>query len=141
MSASLSGFTVVTVNGSFSETSTFGPSRVLTVSVWPFRAAMVPRIRVGGAVCAIATDAKRQPVSASVIRRANTLFTPCTVTLPMKHRNELPFGKGWAERINSARDGLAIARQRKPAYVTATGESVHGRQEVRCGDLPQPCLL
>src|SRR5271166_1781825 len=76
MSASSTFFTVDTVSGSFSRTSTFDPSRVLMVRVWPSTAAMVPRIRVGGAFCARAAVAHRQAASASGISRANIILSP-----------------------------------------------------------------
>ena len=58
-------FTVTTVTGSASTISIFCPSRLLTVNVWPDSPTIVPRMRVGGAVCAMADPATQSASAAA----------------------------------------------------------------------------
>src|SRR5271157_1352146 len=93
MSASSTFFTADTVSGSFSTTSTLVPSRVLMLRLWPSSAAMEPRIRGGGAFCALAV-AHRQAASASGIRRANIVVSPCWSIIEWDDGDDPAFEKG-----------------------------------------------
>src|SRR5215470_12055818 len=110
MSARSNFFTVATVSGSFSATSTLEPSRVVIESVLPSSPAIVPRMRVGGAVCANAAVADRHAASASGIRRASTFSLPLCGLVPPDDGDDPAFGKGMQPSMLAGEGGIAMAR-------------------------------
>src|SRR4051794_4960531 len=112
MSARSSRFTVTTVSGSFRLTSSLVPSRAFTLIEAPSMAAIVPRMRVVGAVWAMAAAADRHAATARGSRRLSMAIFPLVLVVP-----------------------VTGARRYGP-----TMETLHAAQQSRDSDLPQPGL-
>src|ERR1700759_1292166 len=88
-------------------TFTSVPSRVLMLSVDPFTASMVPRIRTGGACCAQATVVRTE-TAASAADIQDVSFGMALPSGFLRSTSATPWHKGYSAAVGSHRRGQPV---------------------------------